>query len=99
MHFTFYAFLLAALQMFLRNLEILSGMKLNICSLLLIFCISAGDLNICKNKPKKPGCAILNKIIASDPGNGNDVKGIFILGTDGFMGYFKTGDSNGNVKY
>ncbi|XDV41280.1 hypothetical protein PO909_010172 [Leuciscus waleckii] len=81
--------------MFLRNLEILSGMKLNICSLLLIFCISAGDLkNTCKNESKKPGCAIIDKIILStrNEGNENDAEGIFILGTDGFMGYLKTGD-------
>lgn len=98
----FYTFLFAALQMFLRILEMKSGMKWNVCGLLLIsalFCISAKNhfKKWCKDKPRKPTCAIFNSM--SSTGNGNDMEGIFILGTDGFMGYMKTGDSNGNVKY
>lgn len=99
----FYTFLLAALQMLLRNLKILSGMKWNICGLLLILsslsCIFAGQGKPCEKKPDKPLCAITDMM--SKPqnqagnGQGNDMEmDMFILGTDGFMGYMKTGDSN-----
>jgi len=93
--------------MFLRILEILSGMKWNIWGLLLIsvlFCISADPASKpeCKRNPNKPPCALVNAIISptqSNSGNREDVEGIFILGTDRFMGYMKKGDSNWNVKY
>lgn len=95
----FYTFLLAVLQMFLRKLEILSRMKWNSCGLLLILsnllCISAVDLTgPCeKNPEKKPFCAqTVNKLSGSGSGS-KEENDIFILGTDGFMGYSKTGDS------
>ncbi|XP_048063648.1 adhesion G-protein coupled receptor G2 isoform X2 [Megalobrama amblycephala] len=89
-----------ALQMFLRKLEILSRMKWNSCGLLLIlsnlFCISAVDLTRpCEHNPRNvSGCPLTN-IKSSGSGNGINVENdIFILGADGFMGYWKTGYCN-----
>uniref|UniRef100_A0A8C1KCZ8 Adhesion G protein-coupled receptor G11 n=1 Tax=Cyprinus carpio TaxID=7962 RepID=A0A8C1KCZ8_CYPCA len=80
-------------QMLLKNLENLSGMKWNICGLLLIlsvpFCISVGPFSKPCNKTINYLCPI--------PGSTSNKAGnmdIFILGRDGFMGYLKTGLCN-----
>lgn len=97
--------------MFMRNLEILSGMKWTLCGLLLIpaiFCISAEDCSkVCERSPNHKICNNNNALglwlwLANTfstqflvSNNGKDAeKVIFILGTDGFMGYMRTGDSN-----
>ncbi|XP_067274182.1 adhesion G-protein coupled receptor G5 isoform X2 [Pseudorasbora parva] len=83
-----------ALQMFLRNLEILSGMKWGNCVLLLTlsaaFCISAEDgTGPCTPNCNKPNCT--NSILKDL----NNV--IYILGADGFMGYMKTEKNPRNI--
>ncbi|XP_067239373.1 adhesion G protein-coupled receptor G3 isoform X2 [Chanodichthys erythropterus] len=84
-----------------RNPEILSGIMWNSCGLLLIlsahFCISAGDP--CKHWNNRirdkcnPVIDLISSALSSGSDSGSDMeKNIFILGTDGFMGYMKTGD-------
>ncbi|XP_039503958.1 adhesion G-protein coupled receptor G5 [Pimephales promelas] len=88
--------------MFLRILEILSGMKWNIWGLLLIspglFCISAKQTKAvetaCGKNPNKPVCAGVNAIKWSNSGNGKNLDGIVILGTDGLMGFMEKGYSS-----
>ncbi|KAL1254090.1 hypothetical protein QQF64_016319 [Cirrhinus molitorella] len=79
-------------QMLLRNLEILSGMKWTICGLLLIVsalsCISAGK-KFCEHK-KPQLCTVFSGTVSENCQNTEEVD-MFILGTDGFMGYLKTG--------
>ncbi len=97
-----HCFWTASLQMFLRNLKILSAMKWIICGLLLILsslsCIFTGEGKSCQKNPDKHACI---KNMMSKPqsqagnGQGNNMEmDMFILGTDGFMGYMQTGDSN-----
>ncbi|XP_016411253.1 adhesion G-protein coupled receptor G5-like [Sinocyclocheilus rhinocerous] len=80
-------------QMLLRNLENPSGMKWNICGLLLIlsvpFCISVG--------PWSKPCDKTHNYLCPIPGSTSNETGnldILILGRDGFMGYLKTGNKS-----
>ncbi|XP_050994527.1 adhesion G-protein coupled receptor G5 [Labeo rohita] len=85
--------------MLLRNLEILSGMKWNICGLVLILsalsCMFAENNNkmSCVRKQSNQPCSIPGR--TSDCKNNEDVD-MFILGADCFMGYLKTGKCNNN---
>ncbi|KAK7151172.1 hypothetical protein R3I93_012187 [Phoxinus phoxinus] len=91
----------SALQMFLRNLEIQSGMKSNYCGLLLIsalFCICAEltSLASAHNTNIHQPVSLIN-IFSKGLGKGKDGKGIFILSSNfsnvtGFTGYMEAGN-------
>ncbi|XP_026118365.1 adhesion G-protein coupled receptor G2-like [Carassius auratus] len=85
----------AVLQMLLRNLKILSGMKWNICGLLLIlpalFSISAEGKKNCKEGNHGHVCSPVMRENKQNQ-DGTDMEmDMFILGDDGFMGYIEAG--------